>query len=344
VSDDRKKVLMISPYKRSQRGNSITSLRIKTGLEKRGFIIDLISLEDHDAPVQIREKLADKNYSLLHAFHALHWGRLLDKLPPIQPMPVLLTTTGTDLHCDLQGKESHLVKKGLLSAQNIVLFHQDFRELICDSYPALGPRLTVIPQGIYFQNVSRETFSSFDFKPDDFIFLFPSGFRPVKNFELTIDALAKIQSDYPNLRLVIIGALVDHDYSRKILQRIARLPWVTYLGEIPHEKVRNLITYADVVVNSSKAEGQPQGALEAMSLGLPCILTAVPGNLHIIEDGREGLYVHNEQELEKAARFFMNNRQTTKMMGRAAQNLVQKNFSMEKELDAYENLYRQLSN
>jgi len=341
LSHKRNKVLMVSPSKHSQRGNSITSLRLKTGLEKRGFAIDLVSLEDSHAALQIQRMVAENNYSLIHAFHARHWGKILEEIPSLQDQPILLTTTGTDLHFDLQ-KNDLLVKKGLFSAQKIVLFHQDFRDLICVPYPVLGPRLRVIPQGIYFPNVSRETFLSFDFKQDDFIFLFPSGFRPVKNFELTLNALGNIQADYPHLKLVIIGALIDPDYSRTMLQRIDAAPWVTYMGEISHASVRELIQHADVVVNSSHAEGQPQGVLEAMSLGLPCILSAVPGNLHIIEDGREGFYVHNEKEFAQAARIFMDDPQRTKMMGQAARNLVEKKFSLEKELNAYTDLYQQL--
>jgi glycosyltransferase involved in cell wall biosynthesis len=332
---------MVSPFKHSQRGNSITSLRLKTGLEERGFVIDLVSLEDNHAPLRIQEKLADNHYALLHAFHARHWGNILAQIPALQNLPVLLTTTGTDLHLDLPGKDP-LVKKGLFSAQKIVLFHEDFRSQIAVPFPELAPRLIVIPQGIFFENVSRETFLTFDFKQDDFVFYFPSAFRPVKNLELTLNALERIQPDYPQLKLVMIGAQIDPDYSRRMLQRIDASSWVTYMGEIPHASVRELILHADVVVNSSQAEGQPQGALEAMSLGLPCILSAVPGNLHIIEEGREGFYVHNETELARAARTFMDHPQRTKMMGQAAQKLVEEKFSLEKELNAYAELYQQL--
>jgi len=342
LSDERNKVLMVSPFKRSQRGNSITSLRLKTGLEKRGFVIDLVSLEDNHASLRIQKKLAENHYSLIHAFHARHWGNTLEQIPSLQDLPILLTTTGTDLHFDLQ-RNNQLVKKGLFSAQKIVLFHQDFRDLIAVPFPELAPRLTVIPQGIFFENVSRETFLPLDFKQDDFIFLFPSGFRPVKNLELTLNALESIQPDYSNLKLVIIGSLIDPDYSRRMLQRIDALPWVIYIGEIPHASVRELILHADVVVNSSHAEGQPQGALEAMSLGLPCILSAVPGNLHIIEEGQEGFYVHNETELARAARTFLDHPRRTKMMGQAARKLVEERFSLEKELNAYAELYQQLS-
>ena len=343
MSDDQKKILMISPYQRSQRGNSVTSTRLKNGLEARGYAIDLVSLEEHDALRQLKEKLAQNHYALIHAFHALHWGRLLEVLSPPQDIPILLTATGTDLHYDLYGKDSRLVEKSLFSAQNIVLFHQDFIELISALFPELEPRLMVIPQGIHFENASRETFLPLDLKQDDFIFLFPSGFRPVKNFDLLIDALEKIQPDYPHLKLLIIGAIINPQYSRMILERIKSLPWVSYLGEIPHASVRDLMLHADVVVNTSLAEGQPQGALEAMSLGLPCILTAVPGNLHIIENSREGFYVLDKDELAEAAKFFMDNPQITKTMGQAARELVEKNFSLTSELDAYAALYQQLS-
>ncbi|NLV22559.1 MAG: hypothetical protein GXY49_11325, partial [Syntrophomonadaceae bacterium] len=97
VSDDPKRILMISPFKHSQRGNSITSLRLQTGLEKRGFVIDLVSLEDRDALIKVQTKLAENSYALIHAFHARHWGILLQKLPPLRELPIILTTTGTDL-------------------------------------------------------------------------------------------------------------------------------------------------------------------------------------------------------------------------------------------------------
>ena len=341
MADERNRVLMVSPFKHSQRGNSITCLRLKTGLEKRGFVIDLVSLEDSNALLQIHKMLAENNYSLIHAFHARHWGKMLEEMSSLQDLPILLTATGTDLHFDLQ-RNDPLVKKGLFSAQNIVLFHQDFKDLICVPYPLLGPRLRVIPQGIYLQNVSRETFLPLDFNQDDFVFYFPSGLRPVKNFELILNALQMIKPEYPQLKLLIIGAIIDYQYGKRILEQIKSLPWITYAGEIPHTAVKSVIQNCHAVINSSHFEGQPQGALEAMSMGLPCILTAVPGNLNIIENRQEGFYVHNEQELAEAAGFFMDSPQITKNMGQAARELVEKNFSLGKELDDYENLYRQL--
>lgn len=70
-------------------------------------------------------------------------------------------------------------------------------------------------------------------------------------------------------------------------------PRTAYLGEIDHRAISGLYAAADLVLNTSLAEGQPQAALEGMSLGLPAIMTAVTGNLGIMTGGREGFYVRD---------------------------------------------------
>src|SRR5690606_6294807 len=117
---------------------------------------------------------------------------------------------------------------------------------------------------------------------------------------------------------------------------------VIYPGEFPHQQMYSLLSTGDVVLNTSHAEGQPQAALEAMRLGKPCLLTAVPGNINIIENGLEGYYVHNQDDLAAAARKLMLNRELRQQMGENARHLVQKKYSLKKELDAYESLYHKV--
>lgn len=329
---------MVSPFYRRQRGNSLTAARIKQGLKSRGYNIDMLSLEDWRDFACLKAN----NYNLVHGFHALHSARFLGEMPRLEGVPLILTTTGTDLHYDLYGQEKSLIEGVLQIARKIVVFHQDFIPIICNLYPALYPKLVTIPQGVYLPPGPVREEIPLGFGADDFIFLLPSGLRPVKNIELTINALEKIQPDYPTLKLLIIGAVLQPDYGQAIIERINLLPWIKYLGEIPHEQVSGVIMHSDVVINCSRAEGQPQGVLEAMSLGKPCILTAVPGNLNIIEPGKEGFYVHNENELAEAALKYLNSSALTKKMGQAASFLVQRNFSLGNEINAYTHLYQEI--
>lgn len=336
------RILMVSPFHRSQRGNSLTTARIKQGLTAKGFKIDLYSLEGAGTTQELEAKLDLDQYAFIHGFHALHIGRFLHEERRLQDIPLLLTTTGTDLHKDLYGKEKSLIEGVFESAKKIVVFHQDFIPLISQLYPALTAKLICIPQGIFLPGGSVPASNQHLFEKADFVFLLPSGLRPVKNLTMAIDALEKLQADYPQIKLLILGAELQPAYSQMIIKRITQLPWVKYLGEIPHAQMHHMIMQSSVVINCSHAEGQPQGALEAMSLGRPCILSAVPGNLNIIEHGKEGFYVRDEKEMLLAAQSYLNDTALTRRMGRAAAALVEKNYRLETELNAYASVYQQL--
>lgn len=336
------RILMVSPFHQKQRGNSMTTARIKQGLESRGFVIDLLSLEESEAISRLKAKMDTNKYALVHGFHALHFARFLLEKRWLEQIPLVLTTTGTDLHYDLYGKEKSLIEGVFQAVRKIVVFHHDFIPLISQLYPGLQSKLISIPQGVFLPQGPALESSQRPFQEDDFIFLLPSGLRPVKNLELAINALEKLQPDHPQLKLLIMGADLHPEYSRAIMERVNLLPWIEYIGEIPHEQVHSVIMHSDVVINCSHAEGQPQGALEAMSRGKPCILTAVPGNLNIIKHGKEGFYVRNETDFVQAARSYLNQPERTLIMGQAASALVENNFCMEKELNAYSCLYRQI--
>lgn len=336
------KVLMITPFSRQQRGNSLTSARLKKGLADCGFNIDLLSLEENQAYSCLREQMRANEYALIHAFHARHLGRVLEDHPGLQALPIILTTTGTDIHYDMYGGEKSCLEKAFQAADKIVVFHQDFIKQISQSYPEYTSKLVTIAQGIHLPEGLPWERQQLDLRDNDFVFFLPSGLRPVKNIALTIDALEVIKPEYPQLQLLIMGADLNPDYSAAILQRISSLPWVKYLGEIAHEQIRSLMNLVDAVINSSQAEGQPQAALEAMSMGKPCILTAVPGNKNIIEQGREGFYIRNKEEFAQAARALIDNPQMTKKMGLAARRLVEEKYNLDQELDAYAALYREL--
>jgi glycosyltransferase involved in cell wall biosynthesis len=169
----------------------------------------------------------------------------------------------------------------------------------------------------------------------------PSGLRSVKNIKLALDSLATVHEEFPEVRLLIMGTAIDDEYSGQIKDRIRDLSWAIYLGEIPHADMMSILDLGDIVINTSLCEGQPQGALEAMSLGKPCILTAVPGNLNIFEPGVEGFYVDNQEELIRAAKVLIKDPVQRSKMGQRAAKLIESSFTLRQELDAYSRIYNQ---
>ena len=340
ISDYR--ILMITPFHKNSRGNKLTSERLQVGLSRRGWNIELISLESADWQDILDKNLRKERYSLIHGLNITHFTRVLSAFPDITHLPLLLTTTGTDVNYDLVLNREPEIAKTLNAVDYIVIFTDYFRIVFKELYPEDYDKLVTIPQGVSLEKGDEPNRSQLGLNEDDFVFLLPSGIRPVKNLELAIDALEKLQPEFPQLRLLILGTIINQEYSKRILKRINTLPWVIYPGEFPHRQMYSLLSVGDVVLNTSLAEGQPQAALEAMSLGKPCLLTAVPGNINIIENGVEGYYVHNLNDLVVAARKLMVNRELRRQMGENARRLVEEKYSVEKELETYERLYRQL--
>jgi glycosyltransferase involved in cell wall biosynthesis len=240
----------------------------------------------------------------------------------------------------LLGEKQNIVLEAMEAVDKIVVFNEYFHRDRRVRYPAFSDKLVTIPQGVFLETGPVKTRRELGLSPEDIIFLLPSGLRPVKNIELAIHALAKVHREHPQLHLLIIGAAIDELYSNQIIDSIKDLSWITYLGEIPHAEMQSILALGDVVINTSNSEGQPQGALEAMSLGKPCILTAVPGNLNIINHGIEGFYVNSEADLIKAAETLLKNPPQRKFLGENAQQLVKIRFSLDREIDDYSLIYK----
>ena len=342
MSPASRKILMITPFRQAQRGNSITAARLRSGLAERGYDINLLSLDQEQWPEQLETLLDQPEYGLLHVLHARHLGQVLKSFPRAAQLPIILTTTGTDIHFDLHNEYRAAVLYAMQAATKIVVFHDDLQELVIREYPLVAYKVATIPQSVSIPGKTPGRRRDWGFDPDEIIFFLPSGLRPVKNISLAIDALTPLHPFYPRLRLVIFGADLDPDYSRPLLARIRTLPWISYLGEVPHQAIGSLLALGDVVLNTSRAEGQPQAVLEGMSLGLPCIMTAVPGNLNIVTNGKEGFYVENETDLGRAAQQLLDDPALRREMGAQAQALVSSRYRPEQEINAYDELYRLL--
>lgn len=107
---------------------------------------------------------------------------------------------------------------------------------------------------------------------------------PDKNLALLIDALALL--DTP-VRLVLAGGgplrgeLEAHARARGVA--------VEFLGPVAHERLPALLAAADLFVLCSLSEGHPKALLEAMSCGLPCVGSDVPGTRDVIRHEQTGL-------------------------------------------------------
>ncbi len=125
-----------------------------------------------------------------------------------------------------------------------------------------------------------------------------ANINPQKGVDVLVDAAAIVQRHLPDAWFVIAGSISEahSQYYRSILDRIRHLGMdssrVLFLGG--RSDVEEILCGFDVKVISSRAEGIPTTACEAMSVALPVISTDVGSVREVVIHGRNGLVVPPE--------------------------------------------------
>ncbi|MCU1243882.1 MAG: hypothetical protein JWO71_4608 [Candidatus Acidoferrum typicum] len=122
--------------------------------------------------------------------------------------------------------------------------------------------------------------------------LFVGQFERRKRHQDAIRALALLKSEFPALKLVLIGNTFDEQYVtelRELSNELGLSERVLFLG--PRSDVLDLMRNASALLLCSEKEAFGWVLVEAMSVGLPVISSAVDGPCELIEHEKTGLLV-----------------------------------------------------
>jgi glycosyltransferase involved in cell wall biosynthesis len=168
----------------------------------------------------------------------------------------------------------------------------------------------------------------------------------VKDQLTLIKAVAKI----PDAYLVLVGAARDEVYLKEVNELIAQLDIenrVHFFGYT--NDTAKLINGCDVfVLPTSKIggheEGCPVALIEAMACGAACIASNVAGSNDLIQHNQTGLLFEpaNENDLADKISLLLKDKALAKRIAIAAQNKVQKEHRLEKEIQAFTEVYKKM--
>ena len=108
---------------------------------------------------------------------------------------------------------------------------------------------------------------------------------------------------------------------------------IRFLG--PVLEVQYLWKISDISILPSHEEGFSNSLLEAMSFGIPSIVTNVGGNIEAIKHGHSGLIVKKEapQELAKALLMLINDKKLRNFLGNNALKRVRSKFNFKNTIE-----------
>ncbi len=150
-----------------------------------------------------------------------------------------------------------------------------------------------------------------------------------KGQDILIRAFAMIAAEFPEWRLAIAGRGKSEQSLRSLAKSCGIVERIDWLGE--STEIWRHYAAASIFVLPSRHEGMPNALLEAMSAGLPAIVTrASPGPLELIEDEVNGLVVpvDDPAALANAMRTLISDAALRARQGKAARERI-KGFDLD---------------
>ena len=224
---------------------------------------------------------------ILHAHYATSYG-LVGALSDFHPF--VISSWGTDV---MKFPNKNFVAKSILK------YNFKKADLLCATshtikdyiHKVVNFPVSVIPFGIDTDVFKPKEVSSL-FKSTDFIL---GSIKPVEklyNIDVLIKAFALLLSKHANLKLLIIGegtALIE---LKELSKSLGVYQNIVFTGRIPHSEISNYYNMLDVLVNISEYESFGVSVVEAMSCGIPVVVTNVGGLKEVVKDDSVGLKVN----------------------------------------------------
>lgn len=176
-------------------------------------------------------------------------------------------------------------------------------------------------------------------RDDEIVIGYIASFAPRKGHEFLVTAIEKMKEELPNIKLLLAGAGDLKDKIAQMAKDKGLSEHIVFLGL--RKDIPDIIAQLDIYAQPSLAEAFSISITEAMSMGVPCVVTDVGGNREIIGSDTCGILVpaKDPDALAEALARLAKNRQLRQRIGQAAKERIATVFSPQRYVRSLEDLY-----
>ena len=208
-------------------------------------------------------------------------------------------------------------------------------------------RIRVIPNGVDtklfcpMHEMQDDCRRQFGLPPSGFLIGMVARLDPIKNHLGMLRALVQLNEKGIEANLAIAG---DGLLRKELQQAVVDLHvsnQVYFLGDVG--RTERLYNALDAFVINSHSEGMSNTILEAMACGIPVVATSVGENPGLVSDGMSGYLIPADDSDALASKLALlaQDPSLRSDMGRAGRLRIEGDFSIERMIREYEDLYRQ---
>jgi len=128
-------------------------------------------------------------------------------------------------------------------------------------------------------------------RDDDIVVISLRFHRPIYGVEYLMDAIPRVLAKNKHVKFLILGEGPLTNVFKMKMKDFMRSGHVRFVGAVPHDKIVDYLSAADIYVSTSFSDGTSASLLEAMACSLAPVVTEISGNVEWIKDGVNGLLV-----------------------------------------------------
>ena len=164
-----------------------------------------------------------------------------------------------------------------------------------------------------------------------------------KGFDLLLKGFSFAAKEQSDIKLLVAGKYksISEDECKKIISENGINDKVECLGFVPNASEK-IMPNVDLFVLVSKNEGLPMSIVEAMSYGIPVLATKVGGIPEIVEDGYNGFFVQNEQDISNRILELYNDKSLYNQLSKNAKKTFLEKFEINKMVNSYNLEYNEV--
>lgn len=161
---------------------------------------------------------------------------------------------------------------------------------------------------------------------------------PVKNLELLIGAMPAICKMVPECKALIVGDGPAESQLRNYAKTLGVDGKIIFAGR--SSDIEKILPIFDLYVNTSLSEGTSMTILEAMACGIPVVASDVGGNSRLVDNSNGGLFpAGNREAFQHKVVDLLSNNDGLAELGKASRKKAETNFSFDRVLKQYKELY-----
>lgn len=183
----------------------------------------------------------------------------------------------------------------------------------------------------WYKAAPRSALKEFGITENDFVVACTANIRKTKGIDILIEAAKEINKEML-IYFLIIGKIKDPELV-KLAEEKYNQKFLHFTGY--RQDASSLVGACDLfALPSRNREGLPKAVIEAMALGVPCIVSNVGGMPELIRNGVDGIVVERENvsQLTEAIKILYYEKDKRVAFGKSAQARIAQEFNIETTL------------